>query len=217
MRTRTRRCKIPTAEAARRWPLIALLCVGALMLAGWATVEPVLARDHSCKPRAAKLRAADGRTRIWFVAGGSRGGYYACYGRRRKPVFLGDAVGGAGIFRLSVAGRYVVYESRFCDPARPVCGGQVVMRDLRQRRVRASVIPDGQNATEALAITRRGGAAWIRGTNTENGFEVRIRDGSGERIVGAGADIDSASLAVNAARVYWTQGEFPRSAPLGAW
>jgi hypothetical protein len=63
--------------------------------------------QRSCKPRPARLYLASPVARIWFVPRGVRSGFYACYGRRTRRVFLGDEFEGAGVTHVDLVGRFV--------------------------------------------------------------------------------------------------------------
>ena len=173
--------------------------------------------QRSCKPRLARLYLASPVARIWFVPRGVRSGFYACYGRRTRRVFLGDEFEGAGVTHVDLAGRFVAYEWSFCDRERPVCAGAVVVRDLKERRVRRAPIPDGHGHATALAVSRRGAVAWIRYASSAGGLQVRVLDNGGERVVAGGGDIDTSSLALGDVTAYWTQGGLPRAAPMDRW
>ncbi len=164
---------------------------------------------------------------------GNPGEIDACaYGYRRSyplgPVPYGDATGGSGVFRETLAGTIVAYEF-FESHVLNNEGSRkrwVVVRNLRDGRV-LHIVPTGIPAkpsefgnvgtgrTTAIVVKGDGAVAWIAPTGEEIGaFEVHALDRSGSRVLASGLGIDASSLALVGSRLYWMQNGMPASAVL---
>lgn len=140
---------------------------------------------------------------------------YACYLRspyRVRKLGRWDRFE-CGVYGFQVAGRYVAYDHHVCAGDGFPC--QVVVRDMKANTARRSTgCPQRPGVMTDLGLRSNGSVAWIRQLGGDPEYEVWKLDSAGEARLDAGAAVDPTSLAVSGARVYWTSGDQPRSAPL---
>lgn len=139
---------------------------------------------------------------------------YACYLRRPFKVRkLGrwDRFE-CGVYGFVIAGRYVAYDNHRCAGDGFPC--QVVVRDMKSNARQSSGCPQRPGVMTDLGLRSNGSVAWIRQLGGDPEYEVWKLDSGGEARLDAGMGVDPTSLAVSGARVYWTSGDRPRSAPL---
>lgn len=133
--------------------------------------------------------------------------YLACYGRRGRPLVLGDEYGdpGPALTGVTVNGRFVAVRLEACDRD-GACESSVQVSDVRARRQELYRTDGIRN----LLLTARGTVVAI----AQYQGELSVITGSRgtETIVAQGTDIEPGSLAVAATRIYWIQGGEARTA-----
>jgi len=190
--------------------LLVLALAAVLCSAGTASASPLGARP--C-PRHAELtsRAATLTVRI------DDDGYHAltaCVRATRKRIVLAawyaqGSVADDPAPQYWLTGRFVAVNQPSCtpDPFDDVpCTATLRVVDLRTRERRSTV--QLADPVSDLVLTRHGSVAMIHRTDliTADGPTVSYLDGAAER--------GSLAYAARAARIYWTSGGEPRSAPL---
>ncbi len=137
---------------------------------------------------------------------------------------------------VTLAGTFVAFESYVTGDW--LCGFQfhVVVEDLntgkvlRREPVGTRAVPDptsecgefGLGDATAIVVTADGAVAWVfqpiqsfvEAGLVAPGYQVRVADANGSRVLAAGSDIDPSSLALGGGTLYWTQGGVARSAAL---
>jgi uncharacterized ParB-like nuclease family protein len=108
---------------------------------------------------------------------------------------------GEFLTRVTVARTFVAVALDGCDRDGR-CETKVQVSNLRRR---VQVVYD-VNGLRSLALTPSGSIVAITSSQVVTGRSGNVT------VVGEGADIDAASLAVTCQRIYWMQGGTPRTA-----
>lgn len=191
---------------------VALTVLGAALLTAPGAQAKASQRCAEAKGRTV---AANGMTRVYVRQSG--GGTYACALPGGQSFPLGDQdqyPDLADVAHVAVAGRYVAYTLIITNRTGMAAGVAVV--DARARRAVRRLPFDGEEAADvgSLVVTAAGTVAWIaeRPTGLRRVWVARAK--AVPAVVGEGSDIDGASLALGSGRVFWMQGDTPRTAPL---
>jgi hypothetical protein len=132
---------------------------------------------------------------------------------------------------LTLDGSFVAYEESFTEVSRynefsskeyveewhvivrNLLTGQILHRAPTGAKSHPKFVGDGP--TVAIIVKADGAVAWITDTvQSENRYQVHALDGTGERILAVGSNIESNSLALAGSTLYWTQGGVSASALL---
>ncbi len=135
--------------------------------------------------------------------------HLACYGRRGRPLVLGDEFSEESLERVRVNGRFVAVVLSACSRNDDSCETIVQVSDVRQRR-RTTY---GVEGVRDLLLTARGAVVAI--VPFRGALAVVTADSGRLDRVAQGGDIEVGSLAVAGPRVYWLQGGRPRTAAFG--
>ena len=215
--------------AATVVPLLIALMAGASASAA-ATRRKA---EPSCPASHSQVLVADGRAEVYETYGL---GIFGCVHGRSRAYELGTAArcgggggGCGGIKKETLTGPIVAYEEGSSSNGGPNESGTVhyllVVRDLLSGRVLhrvatgtpriASGSSEGIGPAVDIIIKGDGAMAWIVATSPEAGtYQVHAIDGSGNRLLASGSDINPYSLAVAGSTLYWTQGGEPFLSPL---
>jgi hypothetical protein len=153
---------------------------------------------------------------------------YACHLKSRRRTFLtrrtpapDDVEDHRGFIRARLAGRFVAFGDEFGCNRLGDCTGSVRVVDARTGRdlydgasviIPAGTVNAGRPPTlPALHLKRTGAAAFVIGPTSDQPYELWRLDADGVQRLDGG-NIDPASLASNAARIYWTRDGQPFTA-----
>lgn len=140
--------------------------------------------------------------------------YYICTPRRVLLAALEEREGESGVQSVRLVRDRVVYEYLACEDD-GTCDGGVYLWDRRSkpRERRVARLPnDSASAATDLVLSGSGAIAFIRFVGGIP--QVTRVDSTGTTVVDEGAGIRAGSLAVAGNRLYWTNGEGARTAPL---
>lgn len=191
-----------------------------------------LARAEGARPRcalsAARLFAATPSSVVYRSrTGASSRGTFACLKSLGRNRWLGDGRGRERFLgALALGSDRVGYGLTLYENSREdVADQQVRVLNLRTGalilKVPAVSAPDPESpksrgGVRDIAFGAGGSLAWI-GANTNTSpatFELWASDAHGTRMLDAGTDIPSTSLAVSGSRFYWTRADKPKTTTL---
>lgn len=153
-------------------------------------------------------------------------GVHACLAGDDAPVALSEKSDGIFVDRVSGAATGGDMVALSTGSGHRCSESTVTVYDVRARRRGASIgssttyTSDANGCTgtmpiRALVVRPSGAVAWTEEAGDDGRHVVRVLDAAGDRRVDAAADVDPRSLrSLDDARITWTRGGEPRTAPL---
>jgi hypothetical protein len=175
-----------------------------------------------CSPPKVTTIAANKYVRVYYRGHVGQHKTYACLVRTGRTTSLGtfdDANSRHGITNVTTGGRFAAYQYLDCstDDCR---NSEVRVIDVRSGEVlRSPKAGRGAGGIFGIAVRANGHVAYVRTVGSDAGgrcrpsvCQVHVFDGASDRLLDAGADVVPLSLAAAGDRLYWLNGDVPRTA-----